>query len=182
MIVQRPDEPEWDDLVRVYGTPQCSDRVWNLPRVTCDSEVPSCSGGVILLIFTLAGSCIFVGRDETSEWFLPMGLIQTGEGVVDAARRVAMEEVGVRIEPVGVPLCERVLLSSGPMAISRWYLVVVAETSMSIPPMRKDASVREARPFDLPPPIDDPFMMGWMSELHAAGMRYLRSMDALDGV
>ncbi len=35
-----------------------------------------------------------------------MGQIRTEEGIVYAARRVAMEQVGANIEPVGVPLCE----------------------------------------------------------------------------
>jgi ADP-ribose pyrophosphatase YjhB (NUDIX family) len=181
MIVQRPDESEWGRLGRVYGPPRFSDRVWNPPDALGDLDVRDCAGGVILLIFNMAGSCIFVGSNDRSEWFLPMGRIRPGEPIIDAARRVAGEQVGGKIEPVGVPLCERVLLSSERGPILRWYLVVVAETCASELHPQKKTEGREPRPFDLPPAVDDATKMKWMLELHGAGMRYLRSLEALDG-
>ena len=182
MIVQRPANPEWNDLVRAFGTPEFSEQVRDLPGTADELDPLDCPGGVILLIFTLAGSCIFIGSGDRSEWSLPMDQIRTGEGIIDAARRVALEQVGANIEPVGVPLCERVLLRTGSATILRWYLVVVAETSASALHPMKSAQGGEARPFDLPPKVEDETMMGWMRELHLAGMRFMRSMDALDGI
>lgn len=111
-----------------------------------------------------------------------MGPIRKGEAITDAAKRVALEQVGAKIEPVGVPLCERVLLSLGNMTILRWYLVVVAEMSAGELRPQDKREGREPHPFDLPPTVNDAKEMNWMVEMHRIGMRYLRSLDALDGI
>jgi len=135
---------------------------------------------VILLIFNLAGSCIFVRRTGSPDWFFPMGRIELGEGIIDATRRETKEETGA--EPLGVPLCQRVTISFSNLTFQRWHLVVVAETAMSDLEPRDGQEMEEARLFDPPPKVDDVALMGWMHELYRAGTRYLRSLDAMDGI
>ncbi len=183
MIVERPDEQQWQELVRDYGTPRFADRVWNMPERIENVEPPTCSSEVILLIFNLAGSCVFVRRRGALDWFFPMGGgVGMGEGIIDAARREAREETGVEIHPVGVPLCQRVTLNFKNMTFQRWHLIVVAETISSLLAPTDSDKIEEARFFDLPPSLEDSDMMSWMLELHREGMRYLRSLDAMDGI
>lgn len=181
MIVESPDEQRWRELVRDYGTPRFADRVWNMPERIENVEPPTISGEVILLIFNLAGSCVFVRRRGVLDWFFPMGRIGMKEGIIDAARREAMEEAGVEIHPVGVPLCQRVTLHFKNLTFQRWHLIVVAETISSVL-TPTDGEIEEARFFDLPPSLVDLEVMSWMNELHREGMKYLRSMDAMDGI
>jgi 8-oxo-dGTP pyrophosphatase MutT (NUDIX family) len=182
MIVERPDDRQWQQLVRIYGIPVFTDRAWNMPERTEDISGPTCSGEVVLLIFNLAGSCVFVRRKASSDWFFPMGRIEKEESIIEAARREAFEETGVEIEPVGVPLCQRVTLSFKNTTFQRWHIVVIAETaSSSLFPRDRD-EIEEARFFDFPPPVDDLDISSWMQELHTAGTRYMRSLDAMDGI
>jgi ADP-ribose pyrophosphatase YjhB (NUDIX family) len=182
MMVERPDERQWQDLVRMYGTPMFFDRVLNVPQRTDNIDMPTCSGEVILLIFNLAGSCIFVKRRGMSDWFFPMGRIETGEDIIDAAHRMALQETGVKIEPVGVPLCQRITLSFSNCTFQRWHIVVVAETATRDLDPRDRTQIEEARLFDIPPPVNNISRFSWMHELHREGMKYLRSLDAMDGI
>jgi 8-oxo-dGTP pyrophosphatase MutT (NUDIX family) len=125
---------------------------------TENMEPPTCSGEVILIIFNLASSCILVRRKETNRWFFPMGVIKAGEGIIDAARREAIEEVGVVIEPLGVPLCQNITLALNNMTFQRWHIVIVAETATSVL-HPKDEKIEEARFFDVLPPVSDIAMM-----------------------
>jgi hypothetical protein len=36
--------------------------------------------------------------------------------------------------------------------------------------------------FDIPPAVDDIEMFSWINELHHIGTRYMRSLDAMDGI
>ena len=182
MFIEKPDERQWKNLVCRHGMPLFDDRSWNMPEHHENITAPTCSGEVILLIFNLAGSCIFVRRAGSSDWFFPMGRIEFGEGIIDAARRKAKEETGVIIEPIGVPLCYKVTISFSNLPFQRWHFVVVAETAMSDFEPDDRQEIEEARLFDRPPNVDDVTMMGWMQDLHRAGTRYLRSLDAMDGI
>lgn len=42
--------------------------------------------------------------------------------------------------------------------------------------------IEEARLFDVLPPVNDTAIMSWMKELYSAGTRYMRSLDAMDGI
>ena len=101
---------------------------------------------------------------------------------MDAARREAIEETGVKIEPLGVPLCQRVTLNFSNLVFQRWHLLVVAETETSVLEPRDGEEIAEARLFDTLPHVDDEEMMSWMHELHRAGTKYLRSLEVLDGI
>ena len=136
----------------------------------------------MLLIFNLAGSCLFVRRTGSSDWFFPKGRIEFGEGIIGAARREAKEGTGAVIEPIGVPLCQRVTIRFSNLTFQRGHFVVVAETTMSDFESLDRHKIEEARLFDPPPHIDNVILMGWMLELHRAGTRYLRSMDVMDGI
>lgn len=182
MMVERPDERQWQDLVRTYGTPMFLDHVWCTPERIENIDSPTCSGEVIILIFNLAGSCIFVRRRGTSDWFFPKGRIEVGEDIIEVARRQAMEEAGVKIEPIGVPFCQRITLSFSNLTFQRWHIVVVAETaSRDLAPQNRE-EIEEARLFDIPPPVRNIYGFSWMHELHREAMRYLRSLDVMDGI
>ncbi|HEY3419788.1 MAG TPA: NUDIX hydrolase [Methanomassiliicoccales archaeon] len=182
MIEEKPDDERWQELVAVYGNPSFVDRVWPIEGPAERTGSLNSSGTVVLLIFNLAGSCVFVKRKEASDWLLPMGRIGSSEGIIEAAIRVAMEEAGVKIIPLGVPQCQRITCLYNDMTCLRWYFVVVAETATSdLDPLDSDR-IDEARLFDLTPSVGDPRLMEWMVELHQVGIRFMRSMDALDGI
>ena len=178
--MERPAERQWQELVRTYGPPSFFDRAIGKPHAG-ESEAGRGSGEVILLIFNLAGSCIFVKRKGSSDWFYPTGGIGPVEGIIEAARRVAREKAGVDIEPVGVPSCQRLILSLKGEAVQRWHIVVVAETASNV--LTNDRSgVAEVGLFDIPPVVGDGEMFSWIDELHHIGTKYLRTLDALDGI
>jgi hypothetical protein len=93
-----------------------------------------------------------------------------------------MEEAGVMIEPLGVPLCQNVTLAFSNLTFQRWHIIVVAETATSVLDPRDREEIEEARFFDIPPPVNDIAMMSWMYELHSAGTKFMRSLDAMDGI
>jgi ADP-ribose pyrophosphatase YjhB (NUDIX family) len=182
MLVERPDVEQWQELVRNYGTPHFSDRVWNRPERMENATTRTCAGGVILMIFNLAGSCSFVRRKGSDDWFFPMGPIRFGEPILEAARREAMEETGVPIVPVGVPLCQRVTMNFRNAVLERWHLLVVAETAFSDLSPLGHGGIEEARLFDKPPKNGDGAMKAWMDELYLLGSNFLSSLDSLDGI
>ena len=108
-MVERHDQRHWQDMVRTCRASKFFDRVLSMPEQTGNFDAPACSGELILLLFNLNGSAILVRRRGRSDRFSPMVQIGTGEDIVDAARRNAIE-TGVKIEPVGVPLGQRVTL------------------------------------------------------------------------
>ena len=169
-------------MVRAYGTPQFSDREWDMPGRTEDITSPTCAGEVVLLIFNLAGSCVYVRRNGSDDWFFPMGRIRFGEAVIEAARREALEEAGVTIVPVGVPLCQRVTLHFSNIVLQRWHLLVVAETMTSELRPSDLEEIGEARLLDKTPKNGDDGMTAWMDELQRVGSMYLRSIDSMDGI
>jgi 8-oxo-dGTP pyrophosphatase MutT (NUDIX family) len=180
MIVERPAESQWQDVVRVYGPPKFLDRARSLPSHAEKSALHHGSGEVILLIFNLASSCVYVRRKGSLDWFYPTGSIGSEEGIIAAARRVAREEAGVEIEPVGVPSCQRIMLSLQGETVLRWHVVVVAETAGNV--MAANDRSTEVGLFDIPPAVDDIEMFSWINELHHIGTRYMRSLDAMDGI
>jgi ADP-ribose pyrophosphatase YjhB (NUDIX family) len=182
MIVEKPDERQWQDMVWTYGPPTFFDRATRIPLRAEESVAPSGSGEVILLIFNLASSCIFVKRKGSFDWFFPMGRIEMGEGIIEAARRAAREGVGVEIEPVGVLPCQRVTFSLNGTTVLRWHIVVVAETASNVLGPTELKGIAEAGLFDFPAPVGDIEMSSWVNELHHIGTRYMRSLDAMDGI
>jgi hypothetical protein len=58
--------------------------------------------------------------------------------------------------------------------------VVVAETAGNI--MAANDRSMEVGLFDIPPAVDDIEMFSWINELHHIGTRYMRSLDAMDGI
>jgi len=44
------------------------------------------------------------------------------------------------------------------------------------------AHTRRGAAIDIPPAVDDIEMFSWINELHHIGTRYMRSLDAMDGI
>ncbi len=181
MFVERPDDWQWQELVTTYGHPTFADQERRIHGSAEDKDAMTRRGDVILLIFNLGGSCVFVKRKGAMDWSFPTGPIGPGEGIIEAAHREAMEQAGVTIVPIGVPLCQRVNATSRDTTSQRWRLVVVAETATSdLRP--EDQGGVEARLFDIPPTVHDHDKAAWMAELHGVATRFMRSMDAMDGI
>jgi len=64
---------------------------------------PGYSVGAMCLIERADGARLFVRHSYRRRWGVPGGLLNRGEDVRDAARREAMEEVGLAVELVGEP-------------------------------------------------------------------------------
>lgn len=64
---------------------------------------PGYSVGAMCLIERDDGARLFVRHSYRKRWGVPGGLLARGEDVRDAARREAMEEVGLAVELVGEP-------------------------------------------------------------------------------
>jgi DICT domain-containing protein len=101
---------------------------------------------------------------------------------VGAARRKAMEEAGIAIELIGVPLCQRVTISYSDQTFNRWHLIVVAETASSVLDPKDRSEIAQAGLFDISPSHANTYLASWMNELHVAAMRFMRSLDVMDGI
>jgi len=64
---------------------------------------PSFTVGAICVIERPDGRVLLVRLSYRRRWGFPGGLVKRGEEIADAARREALEEVGVDIELVGEP-------------------------------------------------------------------------------
>ena len=64
---------------------------------------PGYSVGAMCLVEREDGARLFVRHSYRRRWGVPGGLLKRGEDVRDAARREAMEEVGLAVELVGEP-------------------------------------------------------------------------------
>jgi 8-oxo-dGTP diphosphatase len=64
---------------------------------------PSYFVGAVCFIQREDGARLFVRHTYRRRWGVPGGLVDRGEDVRDAARREALEEVGLRVELVGEP-------------------------------------------------------------------------------
>ena len=64
---------------------------------------PGYSVGAMCLVEREDGARLFVRHSYRGRWGVPGGLLKRGEDVRDAARREAMEEVGLGVELVGEP-------------------------------------------------------------------------------
>jgi len=64
---------------------------------------PGYSVGAMCLVEREDGARLFVRHSYRRRWGVPGGLLKRGEDVRDAARREAMEEVGLLVDLVGEP-------------------------------------------------------------------------------
>jgi len=85
-------------LLRVFRRLPTSLRRTAVRRLT-----PSYYVGAICLVQRDDGRRLFVRHTYRRRWGTPGGLLNRGEDARDAARREALEEVGLRIELVGEP-------------------------------------------------------------------------------
>jgi len=74
-----------------------------LRRGVLHTMAPSFTVGAICVIERPDGRVLLVRLSYRRRWGFPGGLVKRGEEIADAARREALEEVGVDIELVGEP-------------------------------------------------------------------------------
>ncbi len=85
-------------LLQVYRRLPRSLRLFVVHRMT-----PSFTVGSICVVERDDGALLLVRHSSRRRWGLPGGLANRGEEGADAARREAMEEVGLTVELVGEP-------------------------------------------------------------------------------
>lgn len=85
-------------LLHVYRRLPRSLRLFIVHQIT-----PSFTVGSICVIERDDGALLLVRHSYRRRWGFPGGLANRGEQVADAARREAMEEVGIHIELLGEP-------------------------------------------------------------------------------
>jgi 8-oxo-dGTP diphosphatase len=72
-------------------------------RLIVRTIAPSYTVGAMCFIERSDGALLLVRHSYRQRWGVPGGLLERGEAMEDAARREAMEEVGLRIELASVP-------------------------------------------------------------------------------
>ena len=85
---------------------------------------PSFTVGAICIIERSDGRILLVRHSYRSRWGFPGGLLKRGEGIAAAARREAMEEVGLDVEIVGEPT---VVVDPDPRRVDVVYRCRVAD-------------------------------------------------------
>lgn len=64
---------------------------------------PTFTVGAICIVERADGHLLLVRHSYRDRWGFPGGLLTRGEGVIDCARREALEECSIRIDVVGEP-------------------------------------------------------------------------------
>jgi 8-oxo-dGTP diphosphatase len=96
-------------LLKVYRRLPTAARVWVVHRLA-----PTFTVGSICVIEKPDGSVLLIRQSYRNRWGFPGGLLERGEAPPDAARREAMEEVGLDIEVCGEPA---VVVDPGPRRV-----------------------------------------------------------------
>lgn len=85
-------------LLKIYRRLPRRARVWIVHRLA-----PTFTVGAICVVQRADGRLLLLRHSYRKDWGFPGGLLARGEEVFDAARREALEEVGLPIDIVGEP-------------------------------------------------------------------------------
>lgn len=99
--------------LRLYRMLPRSARLFAVHRMA-----PSFTVGAICVVERSDGALLLVRHSYRRRWGLLGGLLERGEDVADAARREALEEVGLEVELVGEPA---VVVDAGPRRVDVVY-------------------------------------------------------------
>ncbi|WP_267639839.1 NUDIX domain-containing protein [Haloarchaeobius amylolyticus] len=151
--LDRIAEDEWETVVR------------NVPIVSIDLVVRS-PDGIVLGKRT--------NEPAKGEWFVPGGRVHKHERLVDAARRVASDELGVKVEVIGeLGAYEHLYHEAELDGDGKHYLAngFVVETDVGIDEMELDDQHDGLRAFE---PADLP------TDLHEYTAAYLRDSNSIE--
>lgn len=113
-------------LLRTYGRLKRRVVDWDLRQ---EDEAPyreACDGEVVILLLDEEGRLAIVRArgDPEERYILPMGRVEVGETIEEAAIREALEETGKRVRVEGVLALHRVRMHFRGWELERWYFVV----------------------------------------------------------
>jgi 8-oxo-dGTP diphosphatase len=75
-----------------------------LRRAAVHAGAPSFTVGSVAVIRRGDGKVVLVEQRHSDGWALPGGLLRRGESAADAVVREVAEEIGVRLDPAGLPV------------------------------------------------------------------------------
>ncbi len=107
---------------------------------------PQFTVGAVCVLQRADGAILCLRLSYRKRWGLPGGLLQRGETPLEAARREALEETGLRVEPSGPPT---VVVDPVPRRVDVVFPCRITDESLASQVTPRTAEVVEARWFPL---------------------------------
>ncbi len=125
-VVEKPPEEELDRVLEKYRRIRRRVVDWDWRDFDESTDYPPCFGEVVLLILDGEGRLAVVRKRGSPEdrYMLPMGRINEGEGVEEAAEREALEETGLVVRVDDVSALHRARIRFKRWNLERWYFIV----------------------------------------------------------
>lgn len=123
--VERPSDAEMNRLLEKYGRIRRRIVDWDMRHLDERGDWPPCHGEVVLLVRDREGRLVAARKRESEHYQLPMGRIQPGESIEEAARREALEETGWSVEVDEVAALHRVRIHFRAWELERWFFIVL---------------------------------------------------------
>ncbi|MCJ2520688.1 MAG: NUDIX domain-containing protein [Candidatus Thermoplasmatota archaeon] len=150
--IERPSKGEIDRLLERYGRLRRRIVDWDLRHLDEQTNYPAPFGEVISLILDHQGRVAAVKRSGPQEdiYVLPQGRIDEGEGVEEAAVRVALEATGMEVKIVEVAAIHRARIRFKGGSVERWYFIVLCSSLIDGDEAHDAGDDREAKFVKLP--------------------------------
>lgn len=102
---------------------------------------------IVLVVVEHEGRYLLIHEQSHGQtWYLPAGLVEPGETLIDAAVRETQEEAGVLVRPTGLISIDHGWSGSGAAAYTRLRFALLAQPVGSVAPKRvADEHSLEAR-------------------------------------
>ncbi len=146
MMIQRPSEEEFSEVVEKYGLPRLTQREIYF-NFEFEDEL-ECKGEAVLEIKDDAGSIVGVKHKGGNRSVLPQGRIEKGETIIQGVKREALEETGFEIEIKRFKEVRDVDIEFADELLNRWYLLFTCEICGGTPIPQDKNEVEEVAFFE----------------------------------
>ncbi len=127
MIVQRPSEEEFNEVVEKYGLPRLTQREIHF-NFDFEDDL-ECKGEAVLEIKNDKGLKAGVRHSGATKFVLPQGRIEESETIEAAIKREALEETGLEIEIRELKEVRDVDIEFSNEILNRWYFLFLCDVS-----------------------------------------------------
>lgn len=150
MRVERPPDEELDRVLSAYGRIRRRVVDWDLRHLDERGDWPPCFGEVVLLIRDDEDRVALVRKRESEHEELPIGRIEEGESVEEAAHREAREETGHTVEVEEIKALHRVRIQFKSWNLERWFFVVLCRAMEDLGAPEDPEEIADVRFLQLP--------------------------------